>query len=71
MIDYYCEMVMVIVGEEFDCEVVGDDCKTVGDNGGQLYYQVADGDDDGGTVDTWDWSWRWSVEGSECLVVEV
>ena len=32
---------------------------------------VADGDDDGGTVDTWDWWWRRSVEGSECLVVEV
>ena len=24
-----CEMVMVIVGEEFDCGVVGDDCRTV------------------------------------------
>ena len=39
MIDNYCEMVMVIVGEEFDCGVVGDDCRTVADSGGQLYYQ--------------------------------
>ena len=56
MSDNYCEM--VIVGEEFDCGVVGDDCRTVGCGGGQLYYQCS-----------WWWWWDFRHVGLVAAVV--